>query len=45
MTASRITAVYLAAESTFGVDPDSDGSDYLPIRFDGLADPVDATEI
>lgn len=45
MTASRITAVYLAAESTYGVDPDSDGSDYLPIRFDGLADPVDATEI
>ena len=45
MTASRITAVYLAAESTFGVDPDSDGSDYLPIRFDGVADPVDATEI
>jgi hypothetical protein len=45
MTASRITAVYLAAESTYGVDPDSDGSDYLPIRFDGVADPVDATEI
>lgn len=45
MTTSRITAVYLAAESTYGVDPDSDGSDYLPIRFDGAADPVDATEI
>lgn len=45
MTASRITAVYLAAESTYGTDPDADGSDYLPIRFDGVADPVDATEI
>ena len=45
MTAPRLTAVYLAAEPPFGADPDSDGRDDPPIRFDGVADPVDATEI
>lgn len=45
MTASRIRACHLAAESTYGSDPDSDGSDYLPIRCTGKFDPVDGTEI
>lgn len=45
MTASRIRALHLAAEGTYGTDPDSDGSDYLPLRCTGLFDPVDGTEI
>lgn len=31
MTRTRKRGLYIAAESTFGTDPDSDGSDYVPI--------------
>lgn len=45
MASSRVRAVWLAAESTYGSDPDSDGSDYAALRVDGEPDPQDGTEI
>ena len=45
MSSSRVRAVYLAAESTYGTDPDSDGSDYVALRVNGEPEPVDGTEV
>lgn len=40
MTRTRIRALYIAAESTYGTDPDSDGSDYVPVWTDGQISPL-----
>lgn len=43
--ALSISDVYFAQESTFATDPDSDGSDYLPLNADGLVIPVEDTQL
>jgi hypothetical protein len=44
MSSSRVRAIHLAQMGAWQTDPDADGSDYLPLNFDGMPDPVDGTE-
>lgn len=41
----RASALWIAAESTYGTDPDTDGSDYLPVRTLNLGVVTDALAV